>query len=1215
LDGALKEIHQRTGKYPARYVLFTNLDVTHLTKGQKGALTKRIRKGTRRTVRVEIVGAAELAAFLNSAPHLRSAFFATAQFSTWQAAWEGLLQTKLFGAGVDLVGRETELSRVRSFVDDPQVRAIALTGPHNIGKSRLALQACDHRCLETVVALDPRSTTIADVLALVSPRTETVVVIEDPDLDLAEELVEHALITRNLKIVITLPTLETAPAPSFGRDSRVQTLSLGALPETKAEELLRSAGAHFDYGLESWVVSQAGGNPGILLFAASLGADLRRTATTFAEDVGKAFRQRTARVLGDTAIIDLELLSVLTHVGVSGQAAVELQVICDLLGEGRIPHTLLGALPRFIDAGVLRQGGQYVEVIPPFLANQLAGTALRGRFAQLCSLFGTLGQAGRLRLIRRVRQVKTEEVGAFWAALFGDDGLLHDLPTAIKHGRLLRLVAGTVPERVGALIHGQLIGTDLRSRQAIEGEARRSLMWALEELLFRDNTSRAALESIALLAEAETETYGTNATGVFAECFHPLHPQMPLHLADRADVLRSLLTEDQSPRRRIIAIRAIETALGYLPAVMLRQSEGLEPLGVRPSMTYGQIWDYIEDLAELLLTTVQAHETEVATAAAVRLPQVLAEATVKARPESGMARLKTAVDWAIAGQFSMRIADVSEALVHVRDELNRRRSGAEKEVRARLEPLVGEADALIRRMDEADYPIRFKRWIAKWGIGDHEDDVDEQGQHIYRGDKEIRKLAVEAIEQPVKLTDGLVVWLCTRDAQKAHMFAWWLGKLDQRRFWCERVERCGTSDEGAGVFASYFGGIAQHDRAFASQRLDELEASGTVTGAAIVGATGHLGGDGAGVARTVRLLSTARVDPDATARILSSGGWTASVTQEEYLNLVRAIAGQGLDHAMAVIDFFGMWLYQGKQIQGDLADFAWRCLEMLPRGSRNEHYDSDRLAAYLTRDDPERGFRLLERALAQPYDRENWNPLRQYGDRKFWSALLEHDRGRAISLVLRQALKGALERFTITWEFREIVDQVHDAETLIAFAGQSKRAAELVAESVTAARPGFWTVAFRLIEANPKDERVLGRLASAAEHLGHVIAGPLSAHYEHCRKEVEARLMDQSTPSAVRPWLRRLEAGLKAQVERELLSEVEQDVNDVRQIVDAPDAPERGWAAATLLRHGKVREALAIANRRELLRHLSRLKISKREKAELRRSLDELSGPQKGRAG
>src|SRR5262249_14191658 len=180
------------------------------------------------------------------------------------------------------------------------------------------LQACDDRWQETVVALDPRSTTVADVLVLVSPRTETVLIVEDPDFDLAEELVEHAILTPHLKILITLPTLENAPAPSFGRDSRVQTLSLGPLPESKAEELLRAAGARFDYGLESWVLSQAGGNPGILLFAASLGDDLRRTAATFADDVGQAFRQRTARILGDSAINDLELLSILTHVGVSG---------------------------------------------------------------------------------------------------------------------------------------------------------------------------------------------------------------------------------------------------------------------------------------------------------------------------------------------------------------------------------------------------------------------------------------------------------------------------------------------------------------------------------------------------------------------------------------------------------------------------------------------------------------------------------------------------------------------------------------------------------------------------------------------------------------------------------------------------------------------------------------------------------------------------------
>lgn len=64
-----------------------------------------------------------------------------------------------------------------------------------------------------------------------------------------------------------MPTSEKAPAPSFGRDSRVQTVSVGPLSDAQAEELLRAAGARFDYGLESWVVSQAGGNPGILLFA------------------------------------------------------------------------------------------------------------------------------------------------------------------------------------------------------------------------------------------------------------------------------------------------------------------------------------------------------------------------------------------------------------------------------------------------------------------------------------------------------------------------------------------------------------------------------------------------------------------------------------------------------------------------------------------------------------------------------------------------------------------------------------------------------------------------------------------------------------------------------------------------------------------------------------------------------------------------------------
>ena len=87
LKGAIKEVYEETEKRPDRYVIFTNLD---LVDDQKESLKKEALDGYDRPkdVHVEVVGAGELSAFLNDLPHIRSAFFATNQFSTWGAGWK-----------------------------------------------------------------------------------------------------------------------------------------------------------------------------------------------------------------------------------------------------------------------------------------------------------------------------------------------------------------------------------------------------------------------------------------------------------------------------------------------------------------------------------------------------------------------------------------------------------------------------------------------------------------------------------------------------------------------------------------------------------------------------------------------------------------------------------------------------------------------------------------------------------------------------------------------------------------------------------------------------------------------------------------------------------------------------------------------------------------------------------------------------------------------
>jgi hypothetical protein len=64
-----------------------------------------------------------------------------------------------------------------------------------------------------------------------------------------------------------------------------------------------------------------------------------------------------------------------------------------------------------------------------------------------------------------------------------------------------------------------------------------------------------------LLAEAETETYGNNASGIFCDSFRWPNPQFPLSLARRLLFLREIFEEENTSSLRLVAVRAIESSI------------------------------------------------------------------------------------------------------------------------------------------------------------------------------------------------------------------------------------------------------------------------------------------------------------------------------------------------------------------------------------------------------------------------------------------------------------------------------------------------------------------------------------------------------------------------------------------------------------------------------------------------------------------------------
>jgi hypothetical protein len=159
-----------------------------------------------------------------------------------------------------------------------------------------------------------------------------------------------------------------------------------------------------------------------------------------------------------------------------------------------------------------------------------------------------------------------------------------------------------------------------------------------------------------------------------------------------------------------------------------------------------------------------------------------------------------------------------------------------------------------------------------------------------------------------------------------------------------------------------------------------------------------------------------------------------------------------------------------------VADYAWQCLEHDPLlRSPHDAWNCDRLAAVLAQDDPERGFRLLERfEQRSKEDSHYWDPLDLNSSprRQFWQVLHTKDRERLIGLLLSVARINALRRFCIAWQLRELLDQEKDRDLLLAFAGGDIEYARLIASCITSAKAGFWSLVFALVPYSRLGSRV-----------------------------------------------------------------------------------------------------------------------------------------------
>jgi hypothetical protein len=746
LRGAALDVERRTGKTLGSYVLFTNVD---LTTAQHEDLQAAILDGVaEERIHVGVVGAADLAAMLNDLSHLRSAFFTTAAFRTWGESWDAHQHVSAF-AQTPLIGREDVLATLQTWIDDPAVRVIAISGSHMMGKTRVALEATRQRDTAFVEALDRQTLNIDYLRRLISPGRLVLALVNDPDPALAEELARETVATDGLKLIFSLSTADAAPAPSFGIDTRVRSLSLPALSNEKSEELLKAAGSALDFSLESWVVENAGGVPGVLLAAAQVGAGLRRDGGSFLDQVARGFEQKAEQRLLGSEQQALRALSLMSHVGIEGPARDEAETIAEQFGVDL--NTLLDSIERLHAAGFIRLDGSYAEVVPPPLANRLAGRMMRGRLNAVRACFAQLSEHGRRRFLRRLVQLTGEEAQRFWNELLGEQGPFTTLDGIVEDSELFWFAAAANGPRVGPILGRLLEQASVEQRRAIAGKKRRDLFYACEEMLFRDASSEHGLRCLALLAEAENETWGNNSSGVFKEAFQPLHPQMPLSLDRRLELLRELLSPTRTEALGRLATDAAAGALESGLSVTMRHSGSAAPLGQRPEMTWPEVWEYQANCVDLLVAATNDTRSSIREQAGEVITRALTNFVAYGHIERGKPHLRHIVDRVVAGDLIFNASQLAERLAWCRYALrDDAHGGAENNAVA-----IGEITELLQRLNSSDFSTRMRLQVGGWSL-----DIENEEAPTTAGERAIAELVGEACAEPRVLTDEIIAWLC-----------------------------------------------------------------------------------------------------------------------------------------------------------------------------------------------------------------------------------------------------------------------------------------------------------------------------------------------------------------------------------------------------------------------------------------------------------------------
>lgn len=1185
-------------KLPDRYVLLANL---HLTAPQTRQLRQAILAGCPELSEkvIAIWGAGEIAAYINTHPQVRHAFFSQGAFCTIGVAVQELKNQYKGFPWVDLVGRDAQVEAVREFVTRGSDRVLLVAGSPYVGKTRAVLEAL--ALLEGRVLWASHPELVAeDHLRDLDQEKSAVLVLDNCERDVLERALRWATSRSRLQTILISRHLCDWPG--------LTSLVIGPLDDAGAGKLLATSAPRLPSIQQSWLDRLTGGVPGLIVYAAGQVVpdrdltDPAADATACRQILGRLISQRILAGATPEERRTLHAVSMLTQIGIKDSAQHELDAVSQALGYDA--SEVRSILPTLLEKGIVTERGRFVEVAPPLLAETLAAEAVMGRPLALPSLLIVLDEGARLRFLSRFRNIGgSEEVDRSLASIFSSGGWFPDLESLLDRSREFRSLAPGYPAGAAACLHRLLTGQPvLTLKERVAGSARREVVWALSDLSLGRDTFQESAETLLCLAEAENEQFDNNATGIFRNIFHAFHPEVACSLPERLQFLAQAGKSKSAERRRLVA-SAVGSGASTDALFILHHPEGPEmPDAPGVPKTPAEVRTYFLGLLQILAELSRDLDEGVRVEARNRLISGCREFLPLGQLDEDGAVLADRIlvllrDLAAQAKEARVVADFRSELEMLLQEIestaeealsDSRKTELLSAVRERVLGVLGE-------LTDNSYPARLKRWAGPHSWKDELAEFSAAEGGSTPSQAALRILADEAVQDPSLVDDLLLEWLLGPEARQAAWFFVRIGERDSVGAWRDRLIQKLDLVRGPESFGWYVSGWARRDRREAEEFLDGMLIADPEKAKGILAATLRIEASASGVDRILRLLSSKKLQRNLSAQELA-WGWTDPLCSEDFARLVKGLDDGSWETGLALLDVLAYRLLKVGVLSGEIGSTIWSILERT--GSvKTDHqaHNWDRLAAHLAVSDPNAVLDLIERLARRepsPSARAVFEFLRIHGST--WKVLAQINRPAFVERLLRISVPSKGNRYWVHWCARRLIDPSQDRDTLLEFARNNGDTGALaVVDLLDSSKPGFWELAREILVSFGDSERVAGRLASCV-YRGRGGWGSRVPVFEEKRKQA-ARFAEDPDPRVSR-WASRLARELagEAKVEErrdqeDFLWDYDVKRSDLIEMLQDKKSPDRLWAIQRILLHAPREEAirlLTVDEIREALPHV-----------------------------